>query len=202
MNKLLLIAILCAFSCVSASATQYSKLSIITNAKQRGCWATLKSFIENADLKDEWDCCQYISDGYHQFALVTNALVTSGASTAEDVTYILTNSVDTAVDDVFLRRIYDNDMKSSSGRTRWHGKRLREVVDTNRMTWVTFYEDGTSFSDHAKIITPSDSVRKANAKLSSAYLTNGIPKRLVTARLRRQSESVSNVTVFVRSGGK
>jgi len=204
MNKLFAIAILCAFSCESVSATQYSKLSVITCAKQRGCWASLKAFISNADLKDEWDCCQYLSDNYPQFASLTNAIVTSGAATPEDVAYILTNSVDVAVADAFLRRVYDTDMNSSIGRSKWHGRKLREVVDTNSMTKVSFYEDGSFFADKAKITTPIDSVRKSNAMLPRTSMTNGIPARLAAARIRRQKESeagVSNVTVSVRAGG-
>lgn len=198
MNKLLSLAVLCAFACESVSATQYSKLSVITSAKQRGCWQSIKSFISAADLKDEWDCCQYLSDDHPQFAAVTNALVASSAASADDVAYILTNSIDTAVADAFLRRVYDTDMKSSSGRSKWHGKKIREVVDTNSMVKVSLYEDGYSISDKARITTPLDSVIKSNARLS----TNGIPARLAAARLRRQTDAttVSNVTVNVKAG--
>jgi len=182
-----------------ASATQYSKLSIITSAKTRGCWVKLKDFISNADLKDEWDCCQYLSDEYPQFATLTNALVTSGVATSEDVTYIMTNSVDTAVADAFLRRVYDADMKSSSGRSKWHGRKVREVVDTNSMTKVSFYEDGSRFTDAAKITTPLDAVRKANSSLPRTVMTNGVPSRLAAARIRNQEEAT--VTVTIRAGG-
>jgi len=203
MNKTIVAAVLlCASASMPTDATQYSKLSVITIAKQRGCWASLKAFIADADLKDEWDCCQYLSDDYPQFPAATNALVSSGVCTDEDVLFILTNSVDSAVGDACVRRVYDNDMKSSSGRVKWHGKMVRQVVDTNTLTSVKIYEDGTAFTDRAKVRTPLDSARAATAKLPNPVMTNGVPARLAAARLRqRENEtSVSNVTVNITAG--
>jgi len=194
MTKFVLIVAM-SISSIAASATQYSKLSIITSAKQRGCWTSLKSFIVNADLKDEWDSCQYISDDYPQFPVATNSLVSAGACTAEDIAYILTNSVDTAVADSFLRRVYDNDMNSTSGRSKWHGKKVRETISTNTMTRTTYYEDGTIFTDSAKIRTAQDSVNAYNSKLPRPAMTNGIPARLAAARIRQRTDSSTTNTV-------
>jgi len=99
---------------------------------------------------------------------------------------------------------YNRDVSTASGRIAWHGKKVGEAVDTNTLTKVTYYEDGTTFTDAAKITKASDatSVREANAKLPKPVMTNGIPARLAAARLRqRENETtVSNVTVNVMAG--
>lgn len=190
---------------LAASATQYSKLAVITAAKSRGCWNGIKAFISDHDLKDEWDSCQYLSDAYPAFATVTNALVETGLATAEDVAFVLSQSKDTALEDDLLTRLYAREVSTSTGRSRWHGRKVREVVNTNTLTKVSYYEDGTTFTDEAKITRSSDtsSVQAANAKLPRPVMTNGIPARLAAARLR-QSENettVSNVTVNITAGG-
>jgi len=195
MKKLIAAVILCAFACEGVHATQYSKLSIITSAKRLGCWASIKAFISNADLKDEWDACQYLSDDNQQFAAATNALVTAGLCSAEDIAGVLSNSVDTAVFDTYLRRVYDNDMNTSTGRIRWHGKVVRTVVNTNALTKVTFYEDGTAITDEAKIVSKKVETPK------TTMTTNGVPVRLAKARARMTADksAISNVTVTVTS---
>ena len=55
--------------CVSAlvaGATQYSKLALITAAKQAGRWDALKAWIASAGLQDEFQNCVYLSDGSQQ----------------------------------------------------------------------------------------------------------------------------------------
>ena len=95
---------------------------------------------------------------------------------------------------------YNRDMKTKEGRKFWHGK-VQETVDTNTLTKVSVYEDGTVFTDRAKIRTPAMSA-KAQLKRLQAQ-TNGIPARLAAARLRQRqsSETVSNVTVRITAGG-
>lgn len=97
---------------------------------------------------------------------------------------------------------YNRDVATKSGRTAWHGRVVREAVDTNTLTRVTVYEDGTSFTDPAKVITAKQSVLKANERLPKAVMTNGIPARLAAARIRQaqNAETVSNVTVTVTAG--
>lgn len=63
-------------------------------------------------------------------------------------------------------------------------------------------EDGETFQDPAKVTTPLDAVRAANAKLPQPVMTNGIPARLAAARLRqRENATTTNeVTVTVKAG--
>lgn len=189
---------------ITSSATQYSKLSVITAAKARGCWAGIKAFISEQDLKDEWDSCQYLSDTYQAFATITNAIVASGLATADDVAFVLAQSKDTAIEDDLLARLYAREVSTPTGRSRWHGRKIREVVNTNTLTKVSYYEDGTSFTDEAKITPASDtsSIQYANSKLPKPVMTNGIPVRLANARLmqRENSTTVSNVTVRLAAG--
>lgn len=95
---------------------------------------------------------------------------------------------------------YNRDMKTKEGRKFWHGK-VQETVDTNTLTKVSVYEDGTVFRDPAKITTPSASANAQLARLQAQ--TNGIPERLAAARLRQRqnAETVSNVTVRITAGG-
>ena len=131
--------------CVSAlvaGATQYSKLALITAAKQAGRWDALKAWIASADLQDEFQNCVYLSDEYPQFAAITNAVVSSGAATSQEVEAILSASQDPAVADSLLRRVYDKDMGSPDGRVKWHGAVTNTVFDTNALVKVQYHADG------------------------------------------------------------
>lgn len=104
-----------------------------------------------------------------------------------------------------MNRRYHRDIQSESGRVAWHGRKTREVVDTNALVKVSYYADGMAFTDPAKLVTPAASVEASNAKLAKPVMTNGVPAKLAAARLRRQAEvaqGVSNVTVTVTAGGK
>ena len=131
--------------CVSAlvaGATQYSKLALITAAKQAGRWDALKAWIASAGLQDEFQNCVYLSDEYPQFAAITNAIVSSGAATSQEVAAILSASQDPAVADALLRRVYDKDMGSPDGRVKWHGAVTNTVFDTNALVKVQYHADG------------------------------------------------------------
>ena len=183
---------------VCAAATQYSKLSIITGAKERGVWQGVKAWIVAADLEDEWTACSYLSDDHPRFAEITNAVVQAGVMSADDLAYLMSRSTDTAIPDALIRRVYSNDCNSASGRSKWHGKKLSETVDTNTLTKVTVYEDGKTFTDKARIVRPIDAVQAANARLKAASMTNGVPARLAQARLRRvENASKTNVVSVV-----
>jgi len=104
-----------------------------------------------------------------------------------------------------LRGLYVRENATADGRRRWHGKIVETRVDTNALIRTTIYEDGETFEDAAKIVTPADSVAASNAKLAKPVTTNGVPVKLAAARLRRQGEvaqGVSNVTVTVTAGQK
>ena len=188
-----------------AEATQYSKLQIITKAKERGVWAATKAIIVQADLEEEWAACQYITDDYPQFIQATNMLVAAGVATADDIIYILTNSIDTAVPDGAFRRIYDSENSTGYGRIKWHGKKIREEYDLTNAVRITTYEDGTVFRDHSEYITPQDSAKAYLDKIAAT--TNSGPARVKAARKRllktKTDEAngvVSNVTVRIQAG--
>ena len=127
-------------------ATQYSCLSIITEAKAIGKWDALKGWIDKAGLTDEWGKCSYIDDTYPQYAAITNALVASGVLSHEEVSGILKKSVDAAVPDAMLMALYRREMSSESGRTKWHGKRVKTEEDMTNLVQTITYEDGYSYS--------------------------------------------------------
>ncbi len=188
------------FAALTGSATQYSKLAIITAAKKAGVWANLKAFIAEADLKDEWDACQYLTDDYPQFAAATNMLIKTGMATAEQVGAIFSSSVDAAVSDAAISRYYANDMKTKAGRSKWHGKVVRTVVDTNTWTKATYFEDGTVFTDKAKVTTAITAAQAARAKVMLS--TNNVPAKLAQARRKLAAEAgiTNTVNLILKSG--
>ena len=102
-----------------------------------------------------------------------------------------------------VRELYVRDNSTAEGRRRWNGKVIETTVDTNTMVRTTVHENGRVFVEAAKVTTPSQSVAASNAKLKTTVSTNGVPKALAEARLRRQAEKdqgVSNVTVTVTAG--
>ena len=190
---------------LTCEATQYSKLRIITLAKERGVWPAVKAVINEADLAEEWAACQYITDDYPQFVAATNMLVAAGIATAEDIVYILTNSVDEAVPDAALRRVYDKDNTSGSGRVKWHGKKIREEYDLTNCVRITTYEDGTVFRDESAYITPKKSAedylnRLAATTNSGPARINAARKRLLKTKTDEANGVVSNVTVNLTAG--
>ena len=129
----------------------------------------------------------------------------AGIATAEDIAYILANSVDEAVPDAALRRVYDKDNTSGTGRVKWHGKKIREEVDMTNMVRITTYEDGTVFRDVAPVVTPQDAAEAYLRRIAAT--TNSAPARLNAARQRllktKTDEAngvVSNVTVNLTAG--
>lgn len=141
MKKFMVVVSVC-LAAMLAEATQYSKLALITAAKQAGRWDALKAWIASAGLQDEFQNCVYLSDEYPQFAAITNAVVSSGAATSQEVAAILSASKDPAVADALLRRVYDKDMGSPNGRVKWHGAVTNTVFDTNALVKVQYHADG------------------------------------------------------------
>ena len=92
-----------------------------------------------------------------------------------------------------LNRKYHRDCETSTGRRAWHGKLKKEIVNTNDLTKTEVYEDGTTFSMPAKIVTPSQAV--ANANKNRLANTNGIPAKLAQARLLREQEKATTNVV-------
>ena len=77
-----------------AARNRYSKLRIVVAAKAAGKWDALKAGIAAADLADEWNACQYIEDGDPSFVAATNAVVTAGIATAEEIAAFLEQAID------------------------------------------------------------------------------------------------------------
>ena len=131
-----------AFAAVTAGATQYSKLGIITAAKQAGKWDTVKRFIAANGLEDEWIAANYISDAHPAFVAATNAVVASGLATSAEIVAFLAASKDTALPDDTLMQFYVREMETSAGRERWNGKIVSTSFDTNALTKTTVYTNG------------------------------------------------------------
>ena len=169
MKKLTFIVMVAAL-CLALSATQYSKLGIITAAKSAGKWDVLKSWIATAGYTDEWQAAAFFSDQYPQFAQITNAVVASGVATAQEVEAILAAARDTAPD-ALLAAAYAHDMKTSAGRARWHGGNPVSEYRTNETTRIIeradIYPDGWEYIDPAsrrKALTPEEAAVRAASR--------------------------------------
>lgn len=135
-----------------ANATQYSKLAIITAAKQYGIWPQMSAWIEQSGFKDEWLACQYLSDDYPQYAAITNGLISAGVPT-ETFQAIIRAAEDTAVPDDVFRRMYDREMKTSKGRVKWHGPVVTNIIDTANLKRIQVFEDGYTWTEAFKPVT-------------------------------------------------
>lgn len=186
-----------------AGATQYSKLAIITAAKSAGKWDGLKSWIQQAGYYDEWLVASYLSDEYPQYPAITNAIVSAGVATADELAAILKASKDTAIPDVVLNRRYARDVASERGRVSWHGKRVGgPVEDMERQVQIYTYEDGTKFEipfTKAKALTVEarfELERKRKAEAEAKRLAQLPPGLQDVERQRQENASKTNeVTV-------
>ena len=200
--KKLMIAVALSAAVFQVSATQYSKLSIITAAKAAGKWNALKAWIQQAGYYDEWLVASYLSDEYEQYPAITNAIVSAGVCTAQELAAILTASKDTAIPDTLLNGRYKRDVESESGRVSWHGKRVGgPVEDMERLVQIYTYEDGTKFEipfTKAKPLTMEarfalEQKRKAAAEAKRlAQLPPGLQK---IERQRQEALSHTNEVV-------
>lgn len=71
-----------------------SKLKLITTLKGIDKWITVKGFISDADLEDEWNACQYIDVRYPAFISATNQAVRAGLATSEEISTVIEQSWD------------------------------------------------------------------------------------------------------------
>jgi len=197
--------LLCAL-CLSAplreaSAAHYSKLGIITASKQLGRWPALKAWIAEAGYSDEWDAASFLSDDYPQFAAITNSICATGIASSEEVAAILSASIDTAPD-ALLVALYDREIKTESGRVKWHGKRTAYHEDTNTLTVVTTYADGWQYSQPFTVVKP----QSLEARLAAAarMRANTMPPGLAaTEAIRHETAATTNeVTVTVGPNGE
>ena len=168
--KKLATLVLAAALCSALFAAQYSKLGIITAAKSAGKWDVLKSWIATAGYTDEWQAAASFSAPSPQFAQITNAVVSSGVATAQEVEAILAVARDTAPD-ALLAAAYTHDMKTSAGRARWHGGNPVSEYRTNETTRIIeradIYPDGWEYIDPAsrrKALTPEEAAARAASR--------------------------------------
>ena len=202
--KKIVFAVSVCLAAMFASATQYSKLALITAAKQAGRWADLKGWIVSAGLMDEFQNCVYISDEYPQFAAITNAIVSAGAATSADVAAILAASKDPAIADDLLHRAYDSDMRSESGRKRWHGAVTNTVFDTNALVKVQIHADGYRHTEPYRVARPipideriSAAERKARAEAAAKARAEAEAKRKADRIALLQTNMTAEVSALM-----
>ena len=190
------------FHLLCASATQYSCLSIITATKRIGKWDALKTWIASPGLKDEWDKCNYVSDAYPQYAAVTNALVQSGVITQDEIAQVLAESIDPAIPDDLIHRVYSNDMSNDTGRARWHGKIARTHFDTNALVKTTWYADGYEFREHfesKRVPSVLQQLTEAERKALADQRKAAMAHRKERIRQDRINDLTTNMTANVES---
>ena len=195
MKRLLVIATIVAVA-ATAGATQYSRLGVITAAKEMGKWPQLKAWIKAAGYEDEWLVCSYLSDDFPQFSAITNAVVEAGIATQAEVAAILESAKDTALPDTLVNRKYSRAMNSSSGRTAWHGKHTL-TIDTNACLRVWVYEDGYTYTE--KWAKPKSEVEKnleAAARLAAQAKreAKGKPSKVQRIILKRAAAQAAALT--------
>ena len=181
-----------------ATATQYSKLKIITAAKELQRWDGLKAWIQQSGYYDEWLVCQYLSDEHPAVPVLTNALVSSGILTAQELGTILNKSKDTSIPDAVLIGKYTRDVKSESGRVAWHGKRTDWKEDVNTLTVTEIYEDGTKFISSFEIVKPQSAESrlalqaKKDKEAQEKRLAQLPPGLQEVERRRQENASITN----------
>lgn len=101
-----------------------------------------------------------------------------------------------------LNRKYHREVERPDGRKAWHGRLMREVINTNDLTKTEFYEDGMSFTFPFSLKTTAEAVSNRNARLTTV-MTNGVPRALAAARMRRaQEKSTTNIVTIVTGPGQ
>ncbi len=207
-KKLAVIAACLAFA-QALLAVQYSKLGIITAAKSCGKWDALKSWIVASGYEDEWLVCSYLSDDFPQYHAITNAIVSAGVATAEEVAAILDAAHDIALPDALMLARYNRDMKTESGRAAWHGK-ATPSIDTNLCIRVFQYEDGYAvtnawtrpLTDVEKALKKAAEQEAAKARALAAK-TQGVPAsvaQIYRDRAKSDDGEPQTVTVDVATG--
>jgi hypothetical protein len=111
-----------------------------------------------------------------------------------------------------LARQYSNDMRTVSGRVKWHGRPVRQEIDaTNRMCKIERYADGTvhvePFAPPSRfhVVTNSPAwKKKAAARRAAIEARRNVLPGLKDAQLKAHDakHSESNVTVNINIGGK
>lgn len=187
--------ILCAALVAAAqasAATHYSKLAIVTTAKQAGKWDAVKAWIESAGLTDEWQAATYFTDDYPLFVQATNQVVASGVATQAEVDAFLAAARDNSPD-ALIANAYAADMHTQIGRAKWHGGEPIYTYATNMEERAVYlietYPDGYERRQrsHKAVLTPEEQALRAAAKAKAAqrqaeFLANLKLRRAVLAQ--------------------
>lgn len=98
-----------------------------------------------------------------------------------------------------LNRKYHREVERPEGRRAWHGKLVREIVDTNGLEKVEVYEDGSRFTFPFVLRDSPAAISNRNAQLK-VTMSKGMPKALAAARARRMDEKATTNIVNVVTG--
>ena len=98
-----------------------------------------------------------------------------------------------------LNRKYHREVERPEGRRAWHGRLVREIVDTNSMEKVEVYEDGSRFAFPFIQRDSPAAISNRNAQLK-VTMSKGVPKALAEARARRAEEKTTTNVVNVVTG--
>lgn len=201
---LALMAGLC--STCPAHAAQYSKLGIITAAKQLGKWEALKAYITAAGYEDEWAACAFLSDEYPTFAAITNAVCATGMATPEEVAAILAAAEDKAPD-ALLPVFYTREMQSGSGRVKWHGARVRQAeieVEPGKYRLIEEYADGYIYTNAVRVIHRDDPEEEARRRAAEEAARQARERALypatvaeILAKRRAAATTTNEVNVVI-----
>lgn len=197
----IIIALALVLAVVAADATQYSKRSVIVESKKAGKWEALKSWIAAAGMTDEFNNASYLSDEVPEFATATNLIVQAGIATSDEIKTILSVSVDTAIPEALVRRMYSSDMATSDGRKRWHGNVKSVTYNTNSLVRVTSYEDGYQHSERFVAAAPTSidqKISEAERKARRAAAKAAEAERSNRVRLARIAQLQTNMTYQVQ----
>lgn len=200
-----IVTVVAAVAALSAFATQYSKLAIVTAAKQAGKWETLKAFVAANGLEDEWLAASYISDDYPVFIAATNAVVASGVASAAEVAAFLEASRDFAVPDELFARYYARQMSNDTERVKWHGSVVgTPSYDKVAQTKTTRYADGFVFVQPFRGAVPrsiddriSAAERKARAEAAAKARAEAEAKRKADRIAMLQTNLTAEVSALM-----
>ena len=152
----------------------------------------------------------FLSDDYPAFAAITNSICAAGTASSEEVAAILSAAQDKAPD-ALLSVVYNREVQTASGRTKWHGRRMGQyVIDAgeDQSSLVELYEDGFVWTNAAKRVTLADPEAAAKAKAAAEARqaewerANLPPDVAALLAARRAAATTNEVTVTVGANGE
>ncbi|MBR3086330.1 MAG: hypothetical protein IKH04_08000 [Kiritimatiellae bacterium] len=196
------VALFAAFSSAAVVPAHYSKLGIVTAARQMGKLEAMNTWIQNAGYWDEWLACQVFSDDYPGFAAITNAVVASGLATAEEIAAVLVaSSVEATTERIVLMIEGDRNL-----REKYHGGRIGQYIVENeegRLIRVDLYADSSVWTNGhtiaGRILEDPEAEAKRLARLAAerermqaAWDAANLPPDLAALRARQREVERQN----------